>query len=91
MGKAEVLIKTDTDLAIAIRNSLVPDDKNPPPGFKLRSCVREGVFSYFIEFSHSKHFLLTLLSIIDEVSRFAELIENTVKAINEAYKPRHTT
>lgn len=80
MIKASLKIVLDEefkDLCGAILKALIPDDKTPPKGFTINSYCRENTLVY--EISSSNMQLLTLSSIIDEVSRLCEMIGKTIR------------
>ena len=80
MIKASLKIVLDEefkDLCGAILKALIPDDKTPPRGFTINSYCKENTLVY--EISSSSLQLLTLSSIIDEVSRLCEMIEKAAR------------
>ena len=75
-------------LCRAMSVALLPDDKNPPKGFRLESSCIKSTFVYNIT-GESDNPLLTLLSVIDEVSRLLEVIERSVKSSDVSLKERY--
>ncbi len=69
-------------LAKAVRDALRPDDSSPPKGFTIESVASGGELTYFVKAeTRPPEGVLTMLSILDEVSRLSELIE---RVVNEA-------
>lgn len=80
MIKAILKIRFDEEtgyLCKVVHKALMPDDKTPPREFTIKSYCRENILIYEIQSKSLQ--LLTLASIIDEISRLCEAVEKTVK------------
>ncbi len=78
---AELCIKTNGINPKVLSESLSPDDI-PPRNFIIKHKLNHETFCYEVKgkISSSKD-LLTLLSILDEVSRLAELLRKCLLAV----------
>ncbi len=72
----------DSGIAEAVHGALRPDDSNPPKDFTIDS-VAEGVeLTYLVRSGRRpSEGLLTMLSVLDEISRLSELIEKVIDDI----------
>jgi len=69
--------------AEAIYKALKPDDERPPKGFEIRSQVVGDLLLYEVRFKYDNpSTLLTLLSVLDEVSRIAEMVHDMVARLD---------
>jgi len=74
----------DEQLAESIARALQPDNERPPPNFKIiRLRGGECELAYLIEggSGNTPRDLLTLLSVIDEISRLSESLKLLVEEI----------
>lgn len=83
MGYAALRIPMPKREAEAIHKSIKPDDECPPKGFEIRSQVAGGSLVYEVWFKYGNpSTLLTLLSVLDEVSRIAEMIHDMIARLD---------
>jgi len=76
----EITFNTSSkDLCEAILWALLPDDKTPPRGFTINTYCKEDILIYEAQSKDLQ--LLTLASIIDEISRLCEMVEKTVRCL----------
>lgn len=69
--------------AEAIHKAMKPDDECPPKGFEIRSQVTGDSLMYEVRFKYGNpSMLLTLLSVLDEVSRIAEMIHDMIACLD---------
>ncbi len=74
----------DEQLAESIARALQPDNERPPPYFEIvRLCDRRCELVYLIEggSGNTPRDLLTLLSVVDEISRLSEALKLLVEEI----------
>ncbi|MCD6428145.1 MAG: hypothetical protein J7L12_00840 [Desulfurococcales archaeon] len=74
----------DEQLAESVARALQPDNERPPPYFKIVRLRSRGCeLTYLIEggSGDTPKDLLTLLSIVDEISRLSEALKLLVEAI----------
>ena len=82
-----MLRSCNKDLVQAVAKALHPDNEKPPPNFRI-SCVIDSndcTLTYLIERIGRGELtkdLLTLLSIIDEISRLSEAVEMLIKNLD---------
>ncbi|MCD6278745.1 MAG: hypothetical protein J7J11_03590 [Desulfurococcales archaeon] len=70
----------------SVARSLQPDNERPPPNFKIRHLVNDKCNLVYIIDSKGGDLvknLLTLLSIIDEISRLTEALSVLFKEISK--------
>ncbi len=83
MGYAALRIPMPKHEAEAIRKAVKPDDERPPKGFEIRSQVTGDSLVYEVRFKYGNpSTLLTLLSVLDEVSRIAEMIHDMITRLD---------
>ncbi len=83
MGYAVLRILMPKREAEAVHKALKPDDECPPKGFKIRSQVTGDSLVYEVWFKYGNPSTpLTLLSVLDEVSRIAEMIHGMIARLN---------
>lgn len=83
MGYAVLRISMPRREAEAVHKAIKPDDECPPKGFEIRSQVTGDSLMYEVRFKYGNpSTLLTLLSVLDEVSRIAEMIHDMIARLN---------
>lgn len=84
MGYAVLRISMPRCEAEAVHEAMKPDDECPPKGFEIGSQVAGDSLVYEVRFKYGNpSTLLTLLSVLDEVSRIAEMIHEVIARLNE--------
>jgi len=79
VGRAVLHMRMPEHEARAIHKAVKPDDESPPKGFKVRSRVVKDALIYEAAFKYSNpSTLLTLLSVLDEISRIAEMVHSII-------------
>ncbi len=83
MGYAVLCISMPKHEAEAIHKAIKPDDECPPKGFEIRSQATEDSLIYEVRFKYGNpSTLLTLLSVLDEVSRIAEMAHDMIARLD---------
>lgn len=83
MGYAVLRIPMPKREAEAIHKALKPDDECPPKDFKIRSQATGDSLVYEVWFRYGNPSTpLTLLSVLDEVSRIAEMIHDMIACLD---------